>query len=216
MKNQTMNRPLPRLAILGLVGIMLHLSLPPVALGQAPALGEQVPTEQVRSESTPTEAGQAEQAQPSLLRQAQTALREERYEEAVELWRQLAYQWPDSAEMSYNLGVALHRLFKIDDAANAYLTATVLNPKHAEAYINLSLARIQLQQYEEALAALDQVLMLADRPSDPVSLHTMAHYNRAIVLGRQGKTEESLAAVNAALEITPDFLAAQALVDLIR
>ncbi len=212
-----MNRPLPRLAVLGLVGVMFAFGRPSPALPQESVTQDDRISAEVIPEEVDTEGAVTEESdQPSLLRQAQTALREERYEEAVELWRQLANQWPDSAEMSYNLGVASHRLFKIDDAANAYLTATVLNPNHAEAYINLSLARIQLQQYDEALAALEQVLLLPDRPSDPASLHTMAYYNRAIVLGRQGKTEESLAAVNAALEITPDFLAAQALIDLIR
>ncbi|NJM57427.1 MAG: tetratricopeptide repeat protein [Synechococcales cyanobacterium RU_4_20] len=152
----------------------------------------------------------------SLLRQAQTAQREERYPEAADLWRQLAFQWPDSAETSYNLGVALHHQFKIDEAADAYLTATVLNPSHREAYINLSLARIQLQQYDQALAAIDQVLTLSDRPSKPASIHTMAHYNRAIVLGRQGKVEASLAEVQAALAITPDFVQAQELIEIIQ
>jgi tetratricopeptide (TPR) repeat protein len=155
-------------------------------------------------------------ADDSLLRQAQTAQREERYPEAAELWRQLALQWPDSAETAYNLGVALHRQFKIDEAANAYITAIVLNPSHREAYVNLSLAQIQLQQYDQAMVTLEKVLTLSDRPSKPASIHTMAHYNRAIVLGRQSKIAESLAAVQAALAITPDFTQAQELIEIIR
>lgn len=151
-----------------------------------------------------------------LLSQAQTAMREERYPEAELLWRELVRQWPDSAEMSYSLGIALHRQFKIEEAAQAYVTAAVLNPNHREAHINLSLARIQLGQGEEALEPLAHVLSLPDRPSKPASIHAMAYYNRAIVLGRQGKLEESRQAVDAALAIAPDFIEAKELIDLIR
>ncbi len=162
----------------------------------------------------PTPVAQAQE--PSLLQQAQTAQRQERYGEAAELWRQLALQWPDSAEISYRLGLALHQQFDIEAAAHAYLTATVLNPEHRESYINLSLARIQLGQLDEAMAALDEVLKLSDRPSTPASIHTMAHYNRAIVLGRQGQVEAARGEVDAALAITPDFAEARELLQIIR
>jgi tetratricopeptide (TPR) repeat protein len=102
---------------------------------------------QVPELPTPPTAVETTGLQPSLLSQAQTALREERYPEAELLWRELANQWPDSAEMAYSLGMTLHRQFKIEEAAQAYVTATVLNPDHREAHINLSLALIQLASW---------------------------------------------------------------------
>jgi len=185
----------------------------PTAIAQPPSAA--TPLAQAAPEA-PTQAPPTAITETSLLSRAQTALREERYLEAEQHWRELVRQWPDSAEMSYGLGSVLHRQFKIEEAAQAYVTAAVLNPNHREAHINLSLARIQLGQGEEALAPLEHVLSLPDRPSKPASIHAMAYYNRAVVLGRQGKLEESRRAVDAALAIAPNFREAQELIDLIR
>lgn len=189
--------------------------------GGARAIAQPENSQIVPSGTAQPEAAEMPTAQTSstslgLLSEAQTALREERYPAAEVLWRQLVQQWPDSAEMSYSLGVTLHRQFKIEEAAQAYVTAAVLNPNHREAHINLSLARIQLGLLDEALAPLEHVLALADRPSKPASIHAMAYYNRAIILGRQGQLEASRAAVDAALAIAPDFREAKELIDLIR
>jgi tetratricopeptide (TPR) repeat protein len=78
------------------------------------------------------------------------------------------------------------------------------------------LARIQLGELDAAMEPLDRVLALPDRPSSPASIHTLAHYNRAVILGRQSQVEAALAAVNQALTITPDFQQATELIDLIR
>lgn len=188
----------------------------PRAIAQ-PEKAQSIPSEAARPEAAQAMPEGADAA-PSLglLSQAQTALREERYPAAEGLWRQLVQQWPDSAELSYSLGVTLHRQFKIEEAAQAYVTAAVLNPNHREAHINLSLARIQLGLLEEALIPLEHVLTLEDRPSKPASIHAMAYYNRAIILGRQGQLEASRAAVDEALAIAPDFREAKELIDLIR
>ena len=200
---------------------MLEVGALALAAVLSAGMGEAAFAEGITQANPDFQGGQAPLAedvssQSSLLSRAQTALRQERYEEATELWQQLVEKSPDSAEMSYNLGVANHRLFQIEDAAKAYWTATVLNPEHREAHVNLSLALIQLGRYEEAMRSLDHLLTLPDRPSDPASIHAMAHYNRAVILGREGKIEESLAAVNAALAISPDFTQATELIDIIR
>lgn len=186
-------------------------------VGQVAAGNAQSSSAELQMEAQQTvEVVPAPRSNLGLLSQAQTALREERYAEAELLWRELVGQWPNSAEMSYSLGMTLHRQFKIEEAAQAYVTAAVLNPNHREAHINLSLARIQLGQGEEALEPLAHVLSLPDRPSKPASIHAMAHYNRAIVFGREGRIDESLQAVEAALAIAPDFREAKELIDLIR
>lgn len=177
---------------------------------------QSLPASEPPLEEQAAEVSPSPRSELGLLSQAQTAFREERYPEAELLWRELVQQWPDSAELSYSLGMTLHRQFKIEEAAQAYVTAAVLNPNHREAHINLSLARIQLGLLDEALEPLDHVLSLSDRPSEPASIHAMAYYNRAVVLGRQGKLEESRQAVDAALAIDPNFNEAKELIDLIR
>lgn len=203
--------------VLGLVLLTSGLSLGmDMAWGSASGNAQSMPPSTSSVDDNAVEVVPALRSELGLLRQAQTAFREERYPEAELLWRELVRQWPDSAELSYSLGMTLHRQFKLEEAAQAYVTAAVLNPNHREAYINLSLARIQLGQGEEALEPLAHVLNLPDRPSKPASIHAMAHYNRAIVLGRQGKLEESRQAVDAALAIAPNFREAKELIDLIR
>ncbi len=187
-----------------------------IALPAAVGYAQSIPDSSPPLDDTTVEVVPVPRPNLGLLSQAQTAFREERYPEAELLWRELVSQWPDSAEMSYSLGMTLHRQFKIEEAAQAYVTAAVLNPNHREAHVNLSLARIQLGQMDEALEPLEHVLRLPDRPSEPASIHAMAYYNRAIVLGRQGKLEESREAVDAALAIAPDFHEAKELIDLIR
>lgn len=123
----------------------------------------------------------------------------------------LAQSDPRSAKDFYDLGLEAHRAGNLDAAIEAYQTAIRLDSKFDAAYVNLGLALIQLGQLENASAIFHQVLTLRDRPEVPASIHTIAHYNLAIILERQGKTDEAITEVQQALTITPDFEMAQQL-----
>lgn len=123
----------------------------------------------------------------------------------------LAQSEPQSAKDFYDLGLEFHRAGDLDAAIEAYQTAIRLDSKFDAAYINLGLAFIQLGQLENASTIFYQVLTLRDRLEIPASIHTIAHYNLAIILERQGKTDEAITEVQQALKITPDFEMAQQL-----
>lgn len=116
-----------------------------------------------------------------------------------------------SAQDFYNAGVKSYRAGNVDAAIQAYQTAIRLNPTFDGAYINLGLALIQTEQLETASQIFQQVLTLPERSETPASIHTIAHYNLAIIWKRQGKTDEAISEVQQALAITPDFEIAQQL-----
>ncbi|MBF2050735.1 MAG: tetratricopeptide repeat protein [Elainella sp. C42_A2020_010] len=121
-----------------------------------------------------------------------------------------------SAEQFYDIGVEFHHTGQIDAAIRAYQNAIQRDPRFDSAYINLGLAFIQLGQLEDAKDVLQQVLTLPDRLETPASVHTLAHYNLAIILERQGKPDEAIIEVQSALAITPNFELAQRLLQRLR
>ena len=153
----------------------------------------------------------AQQTDQSLFQQAQTALAEERYADAETLLRKVVAQQPDSAEAYYTLGLSLHLQYQLEAAMVAYQQAIQLDPQYDSPYINLGLVLIEVKQFDEASALFRQVLTLPERMEPPASTHTLAHYNLAIIFNRQDNAEAALKAVQAALEITPEFAPAQKL-----
>lgn len=121
-----------------------------------------------------------------------------------------------SAEQFYDIGVEFHHTGQIDAAIQSYQNAIQRDPRFDSAYINLGLAFIQLGQLEDAKDVLQQVLTLPDRLETPASVHTLAHYNLAIILERQGKPDEAIIEVQRALAIAPNFELAQRLLQRLR
>lgn len=158
----------------------------------------------------------AQPAKLSPLQQAQQAQKLGHYEEAERLWQQVLRQHPNSAEAYYNLGVSLHRQFKLPEAIAAYEQATRLNPHDGASYINLGLASIQVNKVDQAIQSFQAVIALPNQPADPANTHTLAHYNLAIIFKRQGKLPEARQEVEQALALTPTFALAQQLVEELR
>lgn len=121
------------------------------------------------------------------------------------------HQQPESAEAYFNLGLSFHLQLELDVAIKTYKQAIQLDSTYDPPYTNLGLALIESNQLNEAITVFKQVLSLPERLESPASIHTLAHYNLAIILKRQGKLGAALQEANAALVITPDFAQAQAL-----
>ncbi|WP_299405133.1 tetratricopeptide repeat protein [Acaryochloris sp. IP29b_bin.148] len=124
---------------------------------------------------------------------------------------QIVQDSPQSAEAYFHLGLNLHLKLEFEAAIKTYQQAIQLDPTYDPPYTNMGLALIESDQLTEASIVFKQVLSLPDRSEVPASIHTLAHYNLAIILKRQGETNAALQAVNAALAITPGFVQAQKL-----
>nr|WP_301311821.1 tetratricopeptide repeat protein [Azospirillum lipoferum] len=103
---------------------------------------------------------------------------------------------PAAADVLSNLGGALHKLLRFDEAARLLERATRCDPGHAVAWTNRGNALEALGRVAEAEACHRTAIDLAPSLAD-------AHGNLAYLLKRHGRQEEALAAFDAALESDP-------------
>lgn len=118
----------------------------------------------------------------------------ERYREAIEL--------DESEAIYYNLGIALTRSRRFDEAVEAYRSAVELAPEYAEVYQNLGNVFTAMGRFDEAIEQYETVMELM--PDYPVT-----HNNLGKVYALQGKSAEAIGEFNRALEIDPEYLPAR-------
>ena len=95
----------------------------------------------------------------------QQALEDWDFTNAESLFRQAVTRDRDSAEARFYLGVALSQQGQMTEAIPMYQDALRLEPKLAEAHLNLALAYIVLNRPADAIAELEAFLAL--RPDSP-------------------------------------------------
>jgi superkiller protein 3 len=96
-----------------------------------------------------------------------------------------------------NLGIALRKLKRYEEAVVAYEQALRLNPNYDTAYNNLGYALDELKRYEEAVVAYEQALRL-----NPNS--DKAYNNLGWLYETQGKLQDAMTQYERALEINPN------------
>jgi tetratricopeptide (TPR) repeat protein len=124
--------------------------------------------------------------------------------EALEELREAVRLEPREAEYHYSLALALNEAGDLQKAIAELQEATRLNPRHADAWRNLGLARAAQEDLAGALDALGRAEKLS--PDD-----SRTPYARATVLARLNRLAEARAAAARALELRPDYLVAQEL-----
>ncbi len=102
------------------------------------------------------------------------------------------------AEAQDNLGVALVRLGRIQEAIPHYEQALRLNPDYAEVHDNLGLALMSLGRVPEAIGQFEQALTI--KPGFAV-----AHGNLGMALVRLGRIQEAIPHYEQALRLNPDY-----------
>ncbi|NJK40337.1 MAG: tetratricopeptide repeat protein [Acaryochloridaceae cyanobacterium SU_2_1] len=117
----------------------------------------------------------------------------------------------DAAAAYFDRGLSLHRQFELEAAMAAYQRAIELDASYDPPYMNLGLALIESQQLDQASLLFDQILALPERSETPASIHTLAHYNLAIIYRRQGKIGAAIKQVEAALDLNSGFQPAKTL-----
>ncbi len=96
------------------------------------------------------------------------------------------------------LGLALMRNGKLDEAVFYYKKALQIRPNYLTALDNLGLALYRLEKFEEALFYYSKALKTVPK-------HAGIHNNTANVLTALGKLEEAIKHYKKAILITPDF-----------
>ena len=103
---------------------------------------------------------------------------------------------PDDAAAHLNLGNALARLGRPDEAAASYGRALDIDPAFAEAHANLGLLRLELGNLQEALVSCRQALGIRPDSAD-------AHQSLGRVQLRLGRFDEALRSCRRAITIDP-------------
>ena len=125
------------------------------------------------------------------------------YKAAEQAWRFLSARLPQSAGYRYNLGTALHRQGKLDEAVVCYRDALRLDPLHVRAHINLGNALVQRDRLPEAVEHLQAALRI--EPQDAA-----AQNNLGAALMKARRFAEAEAAFREALRLEPGYTDARA------
>ncbi len=130
-------------------------------------------------------------------------------------WRQAGYWRDDRTLFSHaievtsnnylaemNLGVALEREKRVDDAILHYREALRIRPSYADAHYNLGVALGRKGRIDEAASHYGRVLQLRPRDAN-------AHNNLGFLLYGQGRLDEAIAHYREAIRTQPQFPLAQ-------
>jgi tetratricopeptide (TPR) repeat protein len=129
---------------------------------------------------------------------AASAARNRVWRDEVTLWEDVVAKYPESHRAHNNLGLALERQDRRQEAIPHYRRALELDPRAAQVHNNLGHALAEAGRHEEALRHLERALRL--NPSAAA-----AHNNMGVALVEEGRIPEALRHYAEALRIDPDF-----------
>jgi len=104
----------------------------------------------------------------------------------------------DFGEAQNNLGTALQKQGRLDEAVASYRQALLLTPEDADAHRNLGNALQHQEKFDEAVASYLTAISL--KPNHPET-----HSNLGTVFHQLGKFEEAVSSYRQALLLKPDY-----------
>ncbi|HVN39799.1 MAG TPA: tetratricopeptide repeat protein [Myxococcota bacterium] len=125
-----------------------------------------------------------------------TARRNALWSDELAFWTDVAQKSPHVLAAQTNLGMALLRAGRPQDAEAATLRALAIDPTDAEALNNLGSLRLARGDRAGALSSFEQALHYAPD-------HFRAHFNLGMVLGESGDVARGLEHLEAAVESAP-------------
>ncbi len=159
-----------------------------------------------------------------------TIRRNEAYQSAVSMWRDVVAKRPLNHRGHYNLGTSLLDEDELERAIPAFRRALELNPRLAKAHYNLGKALQRQGKADEALwhyadalqidpslaeahSDLGNILARRNRVEEAIAhyrqavrvnpAYVRAYYNLGSVLLNQGKTEEAVEVLRQAMRLSP-------------
>lgn len=124
-----------------------------------------------------------------------------RYEAAVDCYRK-ALRFQQAVDLHQNLGTALLRLGRLEEAEPSLRRAAELAPADVETQLGLVTVLLALGRHEDAREIMQLVTTLTPDQAD-------AHYRLGLLLCHVKNWEAALASMEAALACAPDHLEAQ-------
>jgi tetratricopeptide (TPR) repeat protein len=126
------------------------------------------------------------------------------WSDGVTLWQHALAAGGNSTVAHTNLGVALEKLGRYDEAAAHLEEAIRLEPRNARAHVNLGDALFALRRYPDAARAFERGLELD--PADSLTRQSLAmtHYNWANAEWREGRLDEAARQYREGLRWRPD------------
>ena len=137
-----------------------------------------------------------------LSRNAQTAIDNHDDPTAETLLRQLVELEPKSAEAHHRLGRVSQSSGRVDEAANEYAKALVLDREYVNAMIGLGTIEMSRGRPDAAVAQFESAIEINPRNSE-------AHLERAKALEALGRADDALAAYFRTIEFAPNSLSAR-------
>ena len=134
----------------------------------------------------------------AVLLSAATYARNSVWRDGTTLWRDVTEKSPLKPRPHYNLGQALDKQGRFEEAVGEYLTAIQLDPAFADAHYNLGLIYIRFGRIPDAIGEFSISIRLEPGYAD-------AHYNLANAYLEMGKLEEATDNYLAALSLKPDY-----------
>jgi len=130
---------------------------------------------------------------------AAVAFAADEFLEAAKYYERLVELHPDNYDHWLNLGVARHRLGRLDSAIEAYQKALQIRPEGTAAYVNLGLLYQETGQTVQASAALEQARRIAPDRDD-------IRYHSAVALEETGEAEKAASIYEALVQTKPDMI----------
>jgi Flp pilus assembly protein TadD len=103
---------------------------------------------------------------------------------------------PNSARAHVRYGIALEDANRLDEAAEQFRTALILDPNTEAAHDRLGLTLVDLSKLDEAASQLEQALSSDPRNSE-------VHSDYAYLLERLGRKDEAIAEHQRAMQLSP-------------
>jgi Flp pilus assembly protein TadD len=117
--------------------------------------------------------------------EAEEAFLERRYGEAVDLFTRYTDRRSSNAWGFYMLGLSAWKAGEVDEAESAFERALELDPQHLKSWLNLARVRLDTNRPEEALEAIDEVLVIDSESSVAIRLQGRSYH-------QLGQAEEAI------------------------
>ena len=127
-----------------------------------------------------------------------TVQRNQDYRSEIAIWADTVAKRPENSRGRCNLGVALVRAGRVEEAIGHLEQALRINPDGAEVHCDLGFALAQAGRIPEAITQYEQALRI--KPD-----YAKAHSDLGVALAQVGRIPEAIEHLERALRIKPDY-----------